>query len=152
MIFTPNYKQKADERLGGVGYEFNIITPLLKQNLKTNEKYIGVLREGDWHSSVPTNMGPYLHCDLRSSDTYDENLKQLIDQIINTPVKSFSKPITMEGDYKPIDQIVPVLKQSVEVYFNKLIGAGGKNSLEQALLKPKVKLLVDKWENEIRSH
>lgn len=58
----------------------------------------------------------------------------------------------MEGDYKPIDQIVPVLKQSVEVYFNKLIGAGGKNSLEQALLKPKVKLLVDKWENEIRSH
>ena len=52
FICTPGYKQKADARVGGVGYEESIITSdvLLNQN---HRKYIPILASGSWEISLP---------------------------------------------------------------------------------------------------
>ena len=52
IVCTPDYKRKADARLGGVGYEESIISSdvLLHQN---HRKYIPILAAGSWETAVP---------------------------------------------------------------------------------------------------
>ena len=53
IICTPLYKQKADRRMGGAGYEGHIISDELFQ--KHNErKFIPVIRKGDHLTAMPT--------------------------------------------------------------------------------------------------
>ena len=52
VICTPAYAAKADDRVGGVGYEATIITVQLAR--QTDErKFIPILRSGDWTTAVP---------------------------------------------------------------------------------------------------
>ena len=53
IICTPTYKQKADMRKGGVGYEESIITADVYMN-QNHRKYIPVLACGSWETSIPT--------------------------------------------------------------------------------------------------
>lgn len=64
IVCTPAYKQKSDNRTGGVGYEGNIITAeiLYKQN---HLKYLPVLRSGEWQDAAPTSQLGKLYIDLR---------------------------------------------------------------------------------------
>src|SRR5262249_36275053 len=64
LVFTPEYRRKADDRTGGVGYESLVITGELSGNLGT-AKFIGLLRRGDWSDSVPTFMSSRYHIDFR---------------------------------------------------------------------------------------
>ena len=53
IVCTPNYRLKSDERLGGVGYEGDIMTAevLTKGN---HRKFIPVLALGTWVESAPS--------------------------------------------------------------------------------------------------
>lgn len=53
IICTPTYKQKADMRKGGVGYEESIITADVYMH-QNHRKYIPVLASGSWATSIPT--------------------------------------------------------------------------------------------------
>ncbi len=70
IICTPNYKQKADGRKGGVGYEGDIMTAdvFAKGN---HRKYIPVLRGGSVDEVVPTWLNGKIHIDL-CNDLYSE--------------------------------------------------------------------------------
>ena len=52
FICTPQYKRRADDREGGVGYEWNIITSSVV-NQSDELKFIPVLFSGDWDTSLP---------------------------------------------------------------------------------------------------
>jgi hypothetical protein len=52
VICTPEYAAKADDRVGGVGYEATIITTQLARQTD-QRKFIPLLRSGDWASAVP---------------------------------------------------------------------------------------------------
>ena len=52
LILTPSYKEKADERIGGVGYEDAIITGEILSG-QTKKRFIPVLAEGSWDTSLP---------------------------------------------------------------------------------------------------
>lgn len=52
LILTPTYKEKADARIGGVGYEEAIITGEVL-NGQTKKRFIPVLAKGDWSTSTP---------------------------------------------------------------------------------------------------
>ena len=52
LILTPRYKEKSDNRMGGVGYEGAIITGDIL-NGKNKKRFIPVLARGDWSSSSP---------------------------------------------------------------------------------------------------
>lgn len=74
FICTPRYKDKANERNGGVGYETNVITGDIYQN-HNDIKYIPVLFDGDWNTAMPTWAIGKLGVDLRKESGISEFFK-----------------------------------------------------------------------------
>ncbi|SFW82748.1 toll/interleukin-1 receptor domain-containing protein [Chitinophaga sancti] len=85
IIFTPNYKLKADKRAGGVGYEYSIMNIDLYKNQTTNEKIIPVLRTGEMKESIPEFMQQFIHLDLRKDENFHISYSDLIREIYNEP-------------------------------------------------------------------
>lgn len=150
MILTPNYKEKAQNLLGGVGFEFNIITKELFSNIGANEKYIGVLKKGSHLESVPDFIQDFKYVDLTNKITYNENLEKLIKQILETELKQPNdKPKTfeMEAHYKKIDNISSVMKIKAYEYF-ELLFLNDNSSFS----KLKVVSTISDWEAEINAY
>jgi hypothetical protein len=76
IVCTPNYAMKANSRDGGVGYEAMIITSQLAHQIRQN-KFIPVLRLGDWNSSAPIWIQSKVGVDF-SGDPYDEKQYDLL--------------------------------------------------------------------------
>ena len=85
IIFTQNYKLKADKRTGGVGYEYSIMNVELYKNQTSNEKIIPILRQGSTEESIPTFMQQFIHIDTRNDDNFENSYKDLIREIYNEP-------------------------------------------------------------------
>ncbi len=89
LICTPKYKSKSDNRQGGTGYEGDVITGEIldsrslssEQRAKVNRKFIPVLREGDWQSSLPSSMGGKYGVDLRGDPYAEEQFTDLLETI-----------------------------------------------------------------------
>jgi hypothetical protein len=77
VICTPAYAEKAENRVGGVGYETTIITAQLAR--KTDErKFIPILRSGDWASAVPLWLASRRGLDFRDNPYSDAKLQNLL--------------------------------------------------------------------------
>ena len=77
IICTPTYKEKADNRKGGVGYEGHIISAELFA--KGNErKFIPVIRKGSINTSLPIYLSGKLGIDLTESSDDENNFKDLV--------------------------------------------------------------------------
>jgi hypothetical protein len=76
LVCTPAYAEKANSREGGVGYEATIITSQLAQQIRQN-KFIPVLRRGDWTSALPIWIQSKVGVDMRG-DPYDEKQYELL--------------------------------------------------------------------------
>lgn len=85
IVFTPNYKLRADKRTGGAGYEYSIMNADLYKNLATNEKIIPVLRKGSMIESIPVFMHQFIHLDFTNDDDFENNYTDLIREIYNEP-------------------------------------------------------------------
>lgn len=99
IVFTPNYKLKADKRVGGVGYEYSIMNSELYNNQTTNEKIIPVLRTGNKEESIPAFMQQFIHIDIRNNENFENSYLDLLREIYNEP--AIQKP---ELGTKPIFQ------------------------------------------------
>lgn len=86
IIFTENYKKKADKRAGGVGVEYSIVNSEISKNIIENEKYIPVLRQGSMDESIPTFMHQYIATFMNDEAEYEDKLKELIHAIFNKPI------------------------------------------------------------------
>ncbi len=70
VVCTPKYKARSDSRIGGVGYEGDImIAEVLTQ--RNHRKFKPVLRRGDWSNAFPSWLSGKNGIDLRG-DPYDE--------------------------------------------------------------------------------
>lgn len=76
LICTPKYKAKADGRLGGVGWEASIVTAELADDL-AQTKFIPVLREGSFKSTLPVWLKNRVGVDL-STEPYSEEQFELL--------------------------------------------------------------------------
>ena len=85
IVFTPNYKLKAEKRSGGVGYEYSIMNADLYRNQTTNERIIPILRAGQQMESIPEFMQQYIHLDMRSDDNFEISLADLLREIYDEP-------------------------------------------------------------------
>ncbi len=89
VICTPTYAERSEERSGGVGYESNIITSRIAEKAG-KQKFIPVLRSGDWPTSVPAWLKFAVGCDLRGepyqADQFQQLLKTLHRKIASAPV------------------------------------------------------------------
>lgn len=76
LICTQAYARKANSREGGVGYEATIITGELAERINEG-KFIPVLRDGNWKSSLPVWIKTKIGVDL-SKDPYSEEEYQIL--------------------------------------------------------------------------
>lgn len=65
VIFTENYKLKADGRQGGVGYEYSILNNDIYKDIANNSKYIPILKSGTFNTSIPSFMQQFITVDMR---------------------------------------------------------------------------------------
>lgn len=75
VICTKKYKEKSESRIGGVGYEVNIIA---NQMMNDKKKIIPILREGSQETSIPLFLSGKYYIDFSSQENYSENLKKLV--------------------------------------------------------------------------
>jgi hypothetical protein len=78
VVCTETYKRRFDNREGGAGYEGHIITGEIISEVGKN-KFIPVLRTGDWQSALPTALLGTNGVDLRedSVEEYQRLAKRL---------------------------------------------------------------------------
>jgi hypothetical protein len=97
VICTPEYKRRFDHRKGGAGYEGHIITGEIVNEVGKN-KFIPILRIGEWKDSVPTALSGIHGVDLRSDSLseYRKLLEELYD--VNEAVPLGSRPTWLTND------------------------------------------------------
>src|SRR5579859_4638624 len=78
VICTEKYKEKFDNRRGGVGFEGHIITAEMVNELG-KKKFIPVLRSGDWNTAVPTALSGIYGIDLRNDSA--EEIQRLVKEL-----------------------------------------------------------------------
>ena len=84
VICTKNYKKRADERTGGVGYEQDLMTA--ERLAGQSSKFIPVLREGDWYSALPKWLTGRLGVDLRGEKYSEDNFQNLVEHLLHSPI------------------------------------------------------------------
>lgn len=85
IVFTRNYKLKAEKRAGGVGYEYSIMNSELYKNQINNDRIIPILREGKSTDSIPEFMQQYIHIDMRNDENYGNSYTDLLREIYDEP-------------------------------------------------------------------
>lgn len=76
IVCTPIYKQKADSREGGVGYEGNIITDELYKGIA--RKFIPIVRKGPIDNVLPKYLASTCYLDFTDDQKYEQNLSILL--------------------------------------------------------------------------
>lgn len=80
LVCTPAYREKANERRGGVGYESNIITHEVYRT-SNHRKFVPILREGDWDSAAPDWLLGKLYADFRGRDFNEQAYIKLVEHL-----------------------------------------------------------------------
>jgi len=85
MIFTENYKLKAEKREGGVGYEYSIFNVDLYKKITSNEKYIPILKNGTFDTSIPDFIQQFIAINMTDNFRFDEKFNELLLAIYDKP-------------------------------------------------------------------
>ncbi len=85
MIFTENYKLKAEKRDGGVGYEYSIFNVELYKKITSNEKYIPILKNGTFETSIPDFIQQFIAINMTDNFRFDEKFNELLLAIYDKP-------------------------------------------------------------------
>jgi hypothetical protein len=86
LVCTPAYAMRANNREGGVGYEATIITSELAESIN-QRKFIPVLRDGDWKSSLPVWIKNKVGVDFRNDPYSEEQYQNLLRALHDAPLK-----------------------------------------------------------------
>jgi len=87
IVCTPAYRARSDRRIGGVGYEGDIITGSLMSS-RNQRKFIPALREGQWTQAAPTWLGGKYYVDLRGDPYSEEQYQDLLSTMLGTREKA----------------------------------------------------------------
>jgi hypothetical protein len=111
-ILTPNYKVKADNRKGGVGYEYSLITKEYYNSEPDKTKIFPILRNGDETTSTPAFIQTRIFHDMTDDRTFDAKLFQLIKLISGR--RLINKPEL--GELPDFENKIPDIEKSLMDY------------------------------------
>ncbi|MDP8201514.1 MAG: toll/interleukin-1 receptor domain-containing protein [Candidatus Tenebribacter burtonii] len=86
IILTPNYKIKSEDRDGGVGYEYSMISQELFESPITNVKFIPIMRLGDLETSSPKFLKSKIYHQMGIDQNYPVKLFELSKIIYDEPL------------------------------------------------------------------
>lgn len=109
IVCTPNYKYKADNRLGGVGYEDSIITGEMISRSNNTAKYLPIIRKGNSLTSIPIFLNNKRYEDFTTLHNFeiDNNYNNLLSKIHNI------KPDLPNIGEVPIQRIKNILNKNI---------------------------------------
>ena len=136
IICTSSYKDKSDKRVGGVGYEGDVMTS--EQFTTQNQrKFIPILHSGTWATSSPSWLLGKYYIDLRGvqypEDSYQRLLKTLHGKLETAPPLG-EAPISVPAPQvamNPLGEILHNLK-AVRVFIQREI----PRQLQNGLVEP----------------
>lgn len=99
IVCTPNYKERSDSRIGGVGYEGDIMTAEIfsSQSPQTHRKFIPIHRCGKWDEAAPSWLKGKYRIDLRSEPYSETSYEDLLSTLHNA--RSQAPPIGPRPDF-----------------------------------------------------
>ncbi len=77
IVCTPRYKNRSDNRIGGVGYEGNIMTAEI-MTTQNEQKFIPILRAGSWTISAPSWLLGRYYIDFSTNPYVESNYRKLV--------------------------------------------------------------------------
>lgn len=122
IICTPSYKEKADKRESGVGYEGHIISEELMSS-NNERKFIPLIRKGTIKEAFPTFLKGKLGINFTKESNFKENYNDLLatlygaktkPKIGNTP-KRFNKTIRIEKIENNDVEIIGIITDEVTI-------------------------------------
>ena len=129
LVLTPNYKVKASNREGGVGYEYSIISGQVYKINKNNNRFIPLLKNGDSEISIPVFFETKLFIDFRNNQNFYHNYQILLRDFFNIP--KYTKPPLGSIPKHITDQLEPKTK----LVFNNQLKLIGRNTVQNDLKK-----------------
>jgi len=90
LVCTPLFSQKANEGIGGVGYEKNIVTAEILKKIKPDTNIVPILRSGGNIDAIPTCLGSKIYLDFRQDKNFKQNIEELLRHIYDIP--KFQRP------------------------------------------------------------
>lgn len=87
IICTPNYKQKSDNRRGGVGYEGDIMTGEIFSK-GNHRKFIPILARGTWEDAAPSWLKGKYFIDLSADHLFERGYNDLLTTVRGTRPKA----------------------------------------------------------------
>jgi hypothetical protein len=106
VIGTPGYKDRFDGRKGGTGYEGHIIAAAVLAG-QHGDKFIPVLRSGDWTTSLPTALGAVMGVDLRGAPYLEVEYRRLVRKLHG--VAETAPPVGTPPEWLKSEDRVPSL-------------------------------------------
>ena len=82
IVCTPKYKTKSENRIGGVGYEGDIMTAEVLQN-SNHRKFIPILKSGTKETALPSWLQAKYFVDLSSELHFKNNFVDLLTTLLN---------------------------------------------------------------------
>jgi hypothetical protein len=82
IICTPTYKTKSEKRIGGVGYEGDIMTAEVLQK-SNHRKFIPILKIGNIETSLPSWLKGKYSVDFTTDEHLKNNFEDLVTTILN---------------------------------------------------------------------
>lgn len=151
IVLTPNYKRKADDYIGGAGYEYNIINDDLFKKIQDNDKYIPIIRLGDFESSATAFLQGFNCLDLRVGENYERNYIELINQIKSKSITQHTENNQnikiMNSEYKDFSILANEMNKKAEMYFKQLFVVE-----DSPMKKIKIISVFSDWEKKIDSY
>jgi hypothetical protein len=112
IVCTPKYKEKSDKRIGGVGYEGDIMTGEVFTG-KNDRKFIPVLAKGSWAESAASWLRGKSYIDLSTDAQYATGYQELRATIFGT--RTQPPPLgPLPPGYTPRPHNQPVHRESFE--------------------------------------
>lgn len=116
IICTPKYKTKSENRIGGVGYEGDIMTAEVLQN-SNHRKFIPILKSGTKETALPSWLQGKYFVDLSTDQHFEKNFEDLLTTLLNAretapSLGSFPKK-TNTTSTKPIEN--PIVEEEMKI-------------------------------------
>jgi hypothetical protein len=87
IVCTHKYKEKSDNRVGGVGYEGDIVSAEV-YTARNHRKFIPILREPPWQRAAPTWLSGKYYVDLSGSPYSESQYHDLLTTLLGTRPKA----------------------------------------------------------------
>lgn len=114
VVCTDNYIEKANNRVGGAGYEGAILTGELMISQDT-KKFIPVIRDVSHDRKVPLCLSGRLYIDFTNNENYQSLLKSLLHEIYDVPL--LEKPKLGKNPFAEAINDQPSLNKDSTVFF-----------------------------------